>query len=164
MDLKVSKASQGDVKDMVAILSDGVVYKQAHHDNSWGDQPYDEAEVKGLLDSGSAYVARLGDQIVGTFLLQWTDDVSWDSDSDDGGYVHQFAVRSGFHGQDIGKQILDWAGEEAKRRGKKFLRLDCHEDNQKLCAYYESQGFTQVGAKSIPQFNNYTAALFERKL
>jgi ribosomal protein S18 acetylase RimI-like enzyme len=163
MVLEVSPASEVDVDAMVEILSDGVTYKQRHGDNSWGSKLYTKAEVQGLLGTGSAYVARLSNEPVGTLLLQWTDDIIWENYSD-AGYVHQLAVKNGFHGQNLGAQILDWASGEVAKRRKKFLRLDCHSDNTKLCNYYENLGFVLVGHKSIPDRGNYIASLYERSV
>lgn len=161
MSLVISPATRADIDAMVQILSEGVAYKQQHGDDSWGSGLYTKAEVKGLLQTGSAHVARLDNEPVGTLLLQWTDDIIWENDSG-AGYVHQLAVKNSFHGQNLGTQILDWAAAEAAKHGKKYLRLDCHSDNKKLCAYYESQGFIQVGHKSIPDRGNYVASLYER--
>lgn len=164
MGLTIVKASGEDIGLIQDILTQAVKYKVDHGDMAWGTKAYSEAEAKRLVDSGNAYVAMLGDEVVGTFLLQWEDDIIWDDHGSNAGYIHQLAIKNGFHGKGLGKQVINWAGQEAIKNGKEFLRLDCNDNNTGLCAYYEGQGFRQVGLKSIPAYNNYTAALYERQL
>ena len=130
---------------------------------AWGTGAYTVEEVRYSMQSGDVYIAMLDSKAVGTFRLQWTDDIIWDG-PENAGYIHQLAVMEGFHGQDLGAHLIDWASKKVAKHNKQFLRLDCPSANQKLCAYYERQGFVQVGLKSIPSFNNYTAALYERKV
>jgi hypothetical protein len=56
--------------------------------------------------------------------------------------------------------MLDWAAEEARRRGKQFLRLDCMNENARL-----KQVYLDAGLEPRPQNPAYDwSALFERKL
>jgi GNAT superfamily N-acetyltransferase len=44
----------------------------------------------------------------------------------------------------IGARLIRWAGSAARRRGKKWLRLDTWNGNRKMREYYERQGFRHV--------------------
>lgn len=129
---------------------------------SWGEGEYTNEEIRRMIDSDHFFVATLNNEPVGGLLLLWNDDIVWDNPKPNAGYIHQLAIKDNFHGQDLGTRLIDWAAEEALRNHKEFIRLDCSDKNKKLCAYYERQGFAQVGIKSIPAYNNYTAALYER--
>jgi GNAT superfamily N-acetyltransferase len=164
MKLEITNATKADIPDLVEILSQAVQYKVEHGDMSWGTRAYNEDEVAMSIASGEAYVARLNGEAVGTVKLQWSDDIDWDNHRSSGGYIHQLAIKEDFHGQGLGRQLIDWAAAEAAKNGKKFLGLDCSDQNEKLCKYYEDQGFNLAGYKSIPAYDNHTAALFERKI
>ena len=58
-------------------------------------------------------------------------------------YLHHFASKVGEKG--IGKIMINFALEEAKKNNKEYLRLDCVSDNEKLNNYYKSLGFECVG-------------------
>jgi RimJ/RimL family protein N-acetyltransferase len=45
----------------------------------------------------------------------------------------------------LGKVILRWAGDVARRHGRHALRLDCVASNHRLPAYYEAAGFVHRG-------------------
>lgn len=130
---------------------------------SWGEGEYTDDEVKDMIDSGNAYVATLGKELIGVFLLQWEDDNIWDNPEPNAGYIHRLVIKEGFHGKNLGAQLINWAANEALKNGKHFLRLDCTTANKKLCAYYENQGFKLVATKDILDYK-YTAALYQRIL
>lgn len=164
MDLRLDLAQETDAPVIADILTRAVQYKLKHGDSSWGDQPYTVAEILPGINHSEVYIAKLDGKAVGTLKMQWHDDIVWHRDATAAAYIHQLAIQEGYHGRGMGKQLLNLAASQAAARGKRLLRLDCNDQNQKLCEYYEKLGFKQVGIKSIPTSDNYTAALFERKI
>lgn len=65
-------------------------------------------------------------------------DKRW-NDGEKAVYVHNFAADEGHPG--TGRKMLEYIIALAKRRGCRFVRLDCDVENAKLNAYYESFGF-----------------------
>lgn len=59
-------------------------------------------------------------------------------------YVHKLTVDRAFAGQRLGERILDWAGDQAVRRGATWLRLDAWTSNARLQRYYQELGFKHV--------------------
>jgi GNAT superfamily N-acetyltransferase len=163
MRIKVTRAAEADIPELVSILTQGVTYKLRHDDHSWGSGVFTEHEVMTQLAKGDTYAARIGNEIVATFELAWEDERMWGPQPPDAGYIHRLAVKDGWHGHDLGGQIIEWSAREIKRRGRQFLRLDSDERNTKLCAYYERNGFKQVGQKLIPDQKDYLANLYERR-
>ena len=124
--------------------------------DQWEGEPAKE-EIQEMVASGEVYLAMLQDEVAGAFKLNERDH-HWD---DDGTalYVHAFAVNRKFQGQGIGQMMLDGAGDEARKRGKRCLRLDCMNENFRLKQVYTDAGFEFRG-----QHQNGWSALFERKL
>ncbi len=61
--------------------------------------------------------------------------------------IHRLAVSRDFAGTGIGKHIITWVENGLQfPSAKKYIRLDCVGDNEKLNAYYVSQGFEKVGS------------------
>ncbi len=110
---------------------------------------------------GEVYLAKLGGEAVGTIILQWKDRIFWKEVSPDAGYVHKFAIRRAYAGRHLGLKMLEWAARRASVAGKKFLRLDCMADNQRIRIYYEKAGFTHRGDI---QHSKWKASLYEKKL
>lgn len=110
---------------------------------------------------GEVFVAKLGEETVGTITLQWSDPVFWRDALPDAGYVHKLAVSRVYGGRGLGLAMLEWAENMASARGKKFLRLDCLADNKRIREYYESAGFKHVG--DVQPFD-WKASLYEKKI
>jgi len=98
------------------------------------------------VDAGALYLASLGDEVVGTLALQWSDPYFWGDDGHDGraGYVHRVVVRRAHAGAGLGAQLLAWAEDQVRARGRAALRLDVVSHNAPLRRYYEGAGFEHV--------------------
>jgi len=152
-------ATPDDVEPVHQLYCD--VCRWLHHErgitDQWEGEPAKE-EIQDLAGSGELYLALQRDEVAGVFKLNEKDH-HWD---DDGAalYVHAFAVNRKFKGHGIGQAMLDWAGDEARRRGKQYVRLDCMNENTRL-----KQVYLDAGLALCPQNPQYTwSALFERKL
>jgi len=64
------------------------------------------------------------------------------------GYIHTMAVRRDCAGQGMGVELLDWASGYFAKAGRRKLRLDCYENNARLCRYYDEHGFRTIGHKN----------------
>lgn len=163
--LTVSQALPEDAEVLAEILSSAIRNKIAHGDMAWGDKPYTTDELRGRIEKGNTYIARLGDRPVGTLLLIWEDEMTWGKHPPIAGYVHQLATKDGYRGMGIGKQLLEWASQQAANNGKELLRIDFPPENDGLKAYYASLGFKWVQDREIQTPHaTYTAALYERPI
>ncbi len=127
--------------------------------NQW-DRDVAQGEIQELIGSGQLYLALLATrgEVAGAFKLN-EQDHHWESDGA-ALYVHAVAVNRKFKGQGIGRAMLDWAVNEARRRGKQSVRLDCMNENLRLKQVYADAGFEFWGID--PQHAG--SALFEKKV
>lgn len=163
MDLVISKARLEDAEALAAILTQAMRFKLAHADTAWGSEPYTAEELQGRIEKGVTYAAWMDGNLVATLLLLWEDAMMWGEQPPIAAYVHQLAVKDGYHGRGIGEKLLDWAGQQAVKRGRRLVRLDCPPTNTGLRTYYETHGFTWVKNREIhAPHATYIAALYER--
>lgn len=105
---------------------------------------YDKSYFEKQMIDNKLFIAKKGNDVVGGFLLIDDDPNYWsDCDKVKAYYLHHFASKVGEKG--IGKIMINFALEEAKKNNKEYLRLDCVFDNEKLNNYYKSLGFECVG-------------------
>jgi ribosomal protein S18 acetylase RimI-like enzyme len=96
-------------------------------------------------------LALVGDALVGALQLLLRERMVWaEAAEDDAVYVFSLAVRRAWAKHEVGRQMLDWAGDRATTLGRRYIRLDCEADNQFLRAYYESAGFEDRGEFRLP--------------
>jgi len=164
MQIQIAKATASDIPVLVEILTEATSYKLHHKDHSWGSRPFTPAEVGRNLSIGGTYKAVAGGEIVGTCELVWDDPEVWGKQPPVAGYLHRLAVKQGWHGRDMGAQIIAWAAAEVKSQNRRFLRLDCDSRNLKLRNYYEQQDFFLVEVKLVSAHKKYLSSLYQLRV
>lgn len=84
-------------------------------------------------------VAELDDKIVGTMQLSYLPGIQFR-----GGWRQQVeAVRvdSSIRGQGLGRQMMDWAIDQARQRGCMIVQLSSQNDRKDAHRFYERLGF-----------------------
>lgn len=59
--------------------------------------------------------------------------------------LRQIYILEGFHGTGIGRALVDWAIDQAKRRGAGEIYLTVYTDNHRARRVYERNGFEAIG-------------------
>lgn len=157
----------GDPDDALALrgLRDEAAHWQVSRGiTQWrvGDVPLERYAAQ--LAAGEWHVVRAPESggVVAGLRLLWADPVPWGERPPDAAYVHHLVVSRGLAGRGVGRALLDWAGAQARARGREFLRLDCMAANAGLRAHYRSLGFAEVGEHVFEDRAWYPVTLFER--
>jgi ribosomal protein S18 acetylase RimI-like enzyme len=116
--------------------------------------------IRVLLHADETYLALRDGEAVGAVRVAAAPAVGLESWRDDALYVYSLAVRRRVAGQGLGQQILAWVEEQARARGRRYLRLDCMADNARLVRYYVDLGFSFLSRH--PAEPRY--ALFEKRI
>ena len=162
MDLKISKATPEEVKDLTRVYEEARIFKQSKRDNAWGDEPFTAKDIGEMMQDNYLYVAKTRGQVAGSFMLTPKDTYNWDNkvgDDKQAYYIHLLATGTDFRGQGIGRQIIAWASDCARKEGRKYVRLNCSYKNRGLCNYYETLGVQEVARKNFE--SGYPAALYQ---
>lgn len=75
-------------------------------------------------------------------------------------YVHWLCVHRDFAGQGLPKILIEFAVEEASKRGLKLIRVDTNADEKRLRATYEQLGFALMGTEKDGE---RTTAFYQRE-
>ena len=160
--LAVRRASEEDLPVVLAILTSASDWERAHGIFDPWPHPFPAERVRPSLDRGEVYlgVGELGEAIA-TINLSWEDPRFWGLRPPDAGYVHRLAVRPDHAGESRGLQLLEWAAERVRSKGRAYLRLDCLASNRRLCGYYRDAGFEPRGTVDV---DGFTCARFEKRV
>src|SRR5262249_16184627 len=126
--VSMRQAQPEDLKVVMVLVTEVSAWLAERGIEQWPSPP--APEVHRLLARGigvgEVCLAERNDTREGIGLLrfEWHDADLWPNDPDGGGYVHSFLVLPAYHGQAIGSDMLTWAADHARGRGRRFLRLD----------------------------------------
>jgi protein-tyrosine phosphatase len=163
--LEIRRATPADIDTVIRVLDEAAAWWAECGNAAWQVGRWDRQSLESLIAAGQTFLAYRGDQVLGTFNLQWADKTFWPDAADDAGYVHRLGVAREGHGRSVGRELLAFAERTARDAGKRFLRLDCACDSQMLRAYYASAGFTHRGDRVIAgATRSWCGALFEKAL
>ncbi len=160
--IDIAPATSRDLDTVMTILDEAARWLLAKGIKQWQSPP--PAEVydmfRDYIREGSVYLVREASapDVVGVFRLHWHACHLWPEDQGDSAYLYTLALRPAQIGQGMGASVIGWVSELVRRRGKKFLRLDCIAANQRLRAWYEALGFEYVRTAVD---GDYTLALFQ---
>jgi len=106
--------------------------KDTFHPHSF-DRETAEKICEGKL-GGLRFVALEGNKIIGYFFF---------SDPENDFPSIGICVRDGYQGRGLGKKFMNYLIKEAKKMGKKGLRLTVYKDNERAYSLYKKLGFKE---------------------
>ena len=142
--------STGDVDHAIGIIREVAQWCEKTGKNMWKlDELTEENLVKGLSPENFC-IGMMNNEGVCSMILQWNDTLFWpDVEKNESGFIHKLCVRREYAGQGFSNKMVEYAREECKRRGVRYLRLDTGWSRSKLCIHYEGLGFKKVGKRVI---------------
>jgi GNAT superfamily N-acetyltransferase len=158
--VNVRLATLVDVPVAAEMLDEATAFVRTKGRDQW-PVPYPHQKLRASVSRGSLYVVDVGGEPAATFTLLLDDPKFWGKQGPDAVYLHKLAVRRSFAGQGLGARIVDWVAEDAARRGRSFVRLDCQRDLPAIRQYYERLGFELRGEL---ERGTFAWALYERRV
>ena len=128
-----------------------------------------ENSVRKMTEEGSQFICTDKDEIVGAFVLNDDpqgeyENAAWGRQLTRGQYMvcHTLATKPLLQGKGIGKKLVEFCIDYARKHGYQAIRLDVVPDNFPARRLYERCGFVYVGdvdlerdIEDIPVFSMY---------
>jgi RimJ/RimL family protein N-acetyltransferase len=115
--------------------------------------------VQAKAAAGTLYTLVDADEIVAFFNLESNPSPWWPADAAPALYLSGIVVAPQARGRRVGQVVVRWSAADARRRGCRFVRIDCHADNPWLCEYYEKHGFVSAGR--LEQHPGYFGRIYQ---
>ena len=148
--IAISRALPHDAETVSSILLEAADWLRERDIPMWRSDELSRERIASDVAKGHFFLARCGGETAGTIKFQLQDPLFWpDTPADEAAFVHRLAIRRAFAGGELSAQLLRWAGERAKRLGRRFLRLDCEASRSRLRAVYERQGFRHHSDRQV---------------
>ena len=162
MDIQVRQAVTDELESVAMIIEEAAAWLESVGNPLWKDNELDRDRMLADIEAGQFFIGYCNGEPGGTIRYQDEDRKFWpDRPVGEAAYVHRIAVLRKFSGGALSRALVDWAAERAAGQGKKFLRLDCESDREKLRAVYERFGFEY---HSDRQVGPYHVARYQRVL
>ena len=134
-------AEPGDLAALVELLADDPLGQARERPGEPVDQAYVEAfDAINRDPQQQLVVLALGDELAGCLQLTFIPGLSrrgmWRSQ------IESVRISRRHRGQGLGRQLLEWAIEESRRRGCGLVQLTSDKSRTGSLAFYRSLGFT----------------------
>lgn len=165
MNFTFRQAQIDETKTALALLKSAAKTLQSKNIDQWTfwlDPTHEKIKwIEDGFANNEFFFIVSNEQIIGMFRLLNNDSLYWGTQNDNARYIHSLVIDEKFSGNQIGKSVVDKITLDTINNGIFILRLDCNASNDKLCQYYEKQGFTKVGEIQMPHSLNN---LYEKQL
>ncbi len=141
--VNIQKAEQSTISSVIQIINKVTLYLHEKGINQW-HYPCEEKVVESDLFNENVYLIHLDEMPIGTFSIKSTNGLEPSAINPENLYLYRIALLPDFQGKGFGRQITQFACEQARKLNK-ILYLDCWAGNKKLAEFYTKVGFKSLG-------------------
>ncbi len=152
--VEIRRARRRDALAVQAVLLEAAEWLRERGDPLWSPDAFELEELGRDVAAGHYVVAWSGEQAVGVLRVTEEDPLFWpDANPEEALYLHRLAVRRAHAGGLVSTALLTWAGQRARRLGRRYLRLDCDANRPRLRALYERLGYVFDSERLVGSFH-----------
>jgi GNAT superfamily N-acetyltransferase len=149
--MKIRAGNVADLDTVLALMDEAVAWLAAQgRTDQWGSEPFSTnpkttAFIKKLVDEGDLFIAERDGETAGALIVNEAPMPYVPTVEERELYVRLLVASRRYKGAGIGAELVEFAREEARKRGIELLRVDCYSGpDEKLVRFYESAGFTRT--------------------
>jgi GNAT superfamily N-acetyltransferase len=163
MTLLIARGTLDDAGEADMLIRETAAWLIRKGEPLWGPNEMSCDELERVARSGELIVGRVAGELATCMYLHDEDRLFWPHvGPGEAFYIHRLAVARKFAGRGYAIAMLDWAADEARAKGRPFLRLDC-EPRAKLLALYRDAGYSPVDSAPI-QVGEHFVVRHEKRL
>jgi GNAT superfamily N-acetyltransferase len=147
--MHVERARSDDAAAVRALVEEAAEFLTAHGIRQWAPGALPASLIPRGIARGEVWVVRAGGGLAASLTLEDEDLETWGASDGSALYLHRLVVARAHAGEGLGRRLLAWAGDEARARGRRSLRLDCVASNTFLRRYYADAGFAERGEVDV---------------
>lgn len=157
MSVEIIKATEHDADAIFFLVQECALDLQTQGLNNW--MRYTRDKIVCNLEKSDVYLLYKDTLVIGTITLGTTepqfytreDKNLWKEKEDPGLYFETIAVKPSFQGKGYGSKLLDFAQQEALKRGLRYMHMTSFYDNKPLTEYYLRKGFRFLQTRFVEE-------------
>ncbi|TXK84521.1 GNAT family N-acetyltransferase [Paenibacillus sp. N3.4] len=166
--MNLQRLDSQDKKEVISLYRAVKKDLQSHNINQW-DWMYPNGFVIAKdLKQQHMYGIKKGGRVIAAVVVDANQSpeyaaLQWSEYQGKAACIHRLAVHPEFQGQGMGKQLLQFAENLARKMGSTSIRLDVYTGNPGAVNMYERAGYQEVGEVRFP-FRKVPFLCFEKPL
>ena len=137
---QIKNTTSSDLQFVYELFDSSIIYQEKKGYPVWKN--YDKSALVSDMNNKNQYKIIVDDQIAMVYSVCYADKILWrQMEKGDAIYLHRIVVNPAFKGQRLFGLILEWALQQAKSKGLKFIRMDTWADDPNIINYYKGFGF-----------------------
>lgn len=149
--MSIKKSSVNDVQAIMKLVHQAQLYFKNNGIDQWQDGYPKDENIYSDIDKEHSYVL-FQNNIMATMYFAFEDDPcykdidgQWLTNNQTYAVIHRIVVDENYKGQNLAKQLLDFAIEQCLQNHIYSIRIDTHHDNQSMQRFLTKNGFESCG-------------------
>ncbi|WP_033820988.1 GNAT family N-acetyltransferase [Kitasatospora sp. MBT63] len=142
----ITRATPTDLPLLLQYRQEAAAWLRNLGIDQWSNA-FPDAHILASIEAGNVFLLKDGPQTAATITLDsepepglWTEAELREPSM----HLHKLIVNRAYAGQGIGSRLVDWACDRAAQAGDHWVRINVWSTNERLQAYWGSQGFQHV--------------------
>ena len=149
------KATEAETNNIYQLFLERRVWFSERKIDQWSDNFFSKftpEALKNIINNSNYFILIKDNNIIAGFELT-TESTYWSDNVTPAYYIHKLVTKNNYN--NIGSLIFVICKDLAQSNNKRFLRLDCLKDNEKLNSIYEKHGFKLIKT-GVKGYYNYS--------
>lgn len=146
--MKIENSILEDMPIIFNLYQQATAYMISKNEVAWPE--FSQELVKTEIQENRQWKLVINNEIACIWATALNDELIWGAQNNEPAlYIHRIATNQNCRGQNLVKQVVNWADAYAKENKLDYLRIDTVGLNKGLISHYGKFGFQFLGTKSL---------------
>ena len=146
--MKIQNSAISDLPKIFELYSIATDYMKSKNEVCWPE--FSKDLIIEEIETFRQWKLLINEEIACVWATALNDELIWGNENNEPSvYLHRIASNPNFRGQNLVKQIVNWADNYCVANKLKYVRMDTVGLNRGLISHYEKLGFHFLGTKKL---------------
>jgi len=146
--MEIRNSNLKDVSKIMELYRIATAYMKSKNQVAWPE--FSRELIVEEIEDLRQWKLLINNEIACIWATTLNDELIWGNENNDSSvYIHRIATNPDYRGQNLVKQIVDWADNYCIDNNLKYVRMDTVGLNKGLIGHYRKLGFEFLGTKEL---------------